>query len=184
MWHNALFNIFSITCIYNTNVKRNIYTHTHTYKEEISIRHGRNSCCSPCNMQSMRDISLYYNAMHQAVRFIPLLYHLRHFHPFREARDARDGTRRIAKYPNYQPAPTSVSFGRKRFFFFCSIANALRNGIPSSLTLLIFRRTSNNVRLSRPHGQSRHVRAACEVKYCLTTLRRDHLCELSWSRMH
>lgn len=111
--------------------------------------------------------------MHQAIRFIPRLYHLRHFHLFREARDE---TGRIARFPNYQPAPTSYSL-ESAFFF--SIADALRNGIPSSLTLLIFRRTSNNVRLSRPRGQSRHVRAASAVRYCLTTLRKDHLCELS-----
>lgn len=104
------------------------------YKEEMSIRYGRNSCWSPCNMQSVRDISLYYNAMRQAVRFIPRLYHLRHFHPFREARDARDGTERIAKYPNYQLACTSVSFSRKCIFSTESIADALCNGIPSSLT--------------------------------------------------
>lgn len=81
------------------------------------MRHGRNSCCSPCNMQSMRDISLYYNAMYQTVRFIPRLYHLRHFHPLCEARDARDETGSIAKYPNYQPAPTSFNLESAFFFY-------------------------------------------------------------------
>lgn len=97
--------------------------------------------------------------MHQAVRFIPRLYHLRHFHPFREARDVRNGTERIAKYPNYQLACTSVSFSRKCIFSTESIADLTRCvTVFLHLWHLIFRRTSNNARLSRPRGQSWHVR--------------------------
>jgi len=37
-------------------------------------------------MQNARDISLYYNTMHQTVRFNTHLYHLHHLQLFREAR--------------------------------------------------------------------------------------------------
>lgn len=126
----------------HANLKQSVYSN------EISIRSRRNSCQSRVICKA--HVISHYITARCTRRFvlIPHLYHLHHFQLFREARRvAWDKSERIAKHPNYQPTPISTD-ARESAFFYCWHAARVYNGTPSSLTPN-FRRTFNNVRLSR-----------------------------------
>lgn len=177
--HEWLYKYMTQRVIYLLHIYIRMHFGAKVCSKEISIRHVRNSCrsriiiCTYMYARSACDISLYCNAMQQA-RFV--LYHSHITYAilivFREARRAaRDETGWIAKYPNYTDQNLSSAHSRKRIFLM--LARCVT--VLLHLWHLIFRRTFNNVRLSRPRGESRHVRVLDEVKCRLTGLWKDLL---------